>query len=127
MDVANMSNILVDGQPPNPEQPLVDFREDEKVKRYLNKKTKRESTSDDDEEYSLQERKMVKTEPKYAEKDLYKKLLQLKRSQITDDDSNETTKEKENSESDNNKENMNDNVINTNNNNAKGGNKKIER
>ena len=95
---------------PNP----IDFRDEEKVQRYLKRKTKRGNVSDDeDEEYSQGEAKMVKQDPKYGEKDLYKKILQLKHKKFDDEESNEndTTKEKENS--DENKENVDENMIKT--------------
>jgi hypothetical protein len=93
---------------PNP----TDFRDEEKVQRYLKRKTKRNPSSDDEEEYSQGEAKMIKQDPKYGEKDLYKKIMQLKHKAFIDDDTNENETTKEKKESDeNNKENVDENNV----------------
>ena len=61
-------NIL--DKPPKEEKQDIYFWGGEKVKRYLASMTKRVSISDDEEEYSIGESKMIKTDSKYGVKPL---------------------------------------------------------
>ena len=72
-------NIL--DKPPKEEKPDIYFWGGEKVKRYRASITKRVSISDDEEEYSIGESKMIKADSKYGVKPLNKQLLQLKQFQ----------------------------------------------
>ena len=56
-----------------------DLRDDKVIQTYLKQKTERERESDEEEEYSKNEKKILKNNEQYAERKLYKKIMELKK------------------------------------------------